>query len=99
LEIFDQRKTRFVIVPRSLVTDQGVTYRDKAVYMALCLYANNTTKQARPSTQTIADVVGCSRRSIFESLKRLEDCGYVLRKARRARNGNQLANAYYLLDK
>lgn len=99
MQVFDARTSKFVIIPRTLVTDQSVTYRDKCVYMALCLYANNTTKAARPSTQTIADNVGCNRNGVFESISRLETSGYVSRKTRRNKGGRKLTNVYYLLDK
>lgn len=99
MQIFDARTSKFVIIPRSLVADQSVTYRDKCVYLALCLYANNATKAARPSTQTIANDVGCSRSSVFDSLKRLEASGYIQRKQRTGKKAGNLTNIYYLLDK
>lgn len=99
MKIIDYRTTKFVIIPKTLVIDQSVTYRDKCVYMALATYANNTTKAARPSTQTIADNVGCSRSSVFDSLKRLEQSGYIKRKSRSSKKAGSLTNIYYLLDK
>lgn len=99
MQIVDYRTTKFVIIPRTLVTDTSVTYRDKCVYMALCLYTNNSTKAARPSTQTIADNVGCARSSVFDSLKRLEASGYIKRKSRSSKRSGRMTNVYYLLDK
>ena len=99
MQVIDYRTTRFVMAPKTLVTDAEVTHRDKCVYLALAMYANNTTKAARPSTQTIADNVGCSRRSVFESIKRLEQNGYIKRKRRSSKKSGSLSNIYYLLDK
>jgi len=98
LKIIDYRTTKFVIIPRSLVEDSALTPRDKCVYMALCLYANNDTKAARPSVATIASKSGCGRSSVFESLKRLESGGYIKRESRSNGAGKQLTNYYYLLD-
>lgn len=99
MKVLDFETTRFVMIPRSLVEDQDITYRDKCVYMSLMMYTNNSTKTSRPSTQTLSNVVGCSRNSIFDSLKRLEESGYIKRENRSSKKSGSLSNVYYLLDK
>lgn len=99
MEIVDKRTFKFVIVPRSLVEDAALTHRDKVVYMALCLYADNTTKQAYPSTLTIANKAGTSRSGVFRSLRALEAGGYIKRENRSNGAAAKLTNIYYLLDK
>lgn len=99
MEIVDKRTHKFVIVPRTLVEDLALTHRDKAVYMALCLYTDNSTKQAFPSTLTIANKSGTSRSGVFRALRALENGGYIRRENRSNGIGSKLTNIYYLLDK
>lgn len=99
MQVVDKRAYKFVIVPRALVEDTALTHRDKAVYMALCLYADNTTKQAYPSTLTLATKAGTSRSGVFRSLKALEAGGYIKRENRSNGAAAKLTNIYYLLDK
>lgn len=99
MKVIDYRTSKFVMVPRSLVEDTSLLMRDKAVYTALCLYANNDTKQAYPSADTIAGIVGCSRNSVFRAVVALEKAGYVRRESRKNGHGRQTTNIYYLLDK
>lgn len=94
MKVIDFRTQKFVMVPQSLVKDSLLNKRDKVVYMSLCLFANNETKQAYPSTQTIATIVGCSRNNVFKSLRSLENGGYIKREGRAGET-----NIYYLLDK
>ena len=98
-KVVDFRTTKFVMVPRSLVEDKTLKSRDKLVYMALCLYANNDTKQARPSINTIGERVGVSRSSVIRALEALEKAEYIARQPRYFRQKKQTSNEYYLLDK
>lgn len=97
--VIDFRKTKFIMVPRSLVNDDELTQRDKVAYMTLCLYANNDTKQAYPSVDTLARVTGCSRSSMFRALASLEANGYIKKEQRFIGKQKQTTNMYYLLDK
>lgn len=99
MKVIDYRTTKFVMVPRSLVEDKTLIARDKAVYMSLCLFTNNDTKQAYPSIDTISQLVGCSRSSTVRALRALEDGGYIKREKRTNGRGGQTTNIYYLLDK
>ena len=99
MKVIDYRTTKFVMIPQSLARDKTLTHADKIVYMTLCLYTDNTSKQSHPSAQTIADVAGVSRSTVFRALTSLEEAGYVSREHRSYGKGKRTTNAYYLLDK
>lgn len=99
MKVIDFRTSKFVMIPRTLVEDASLLMRDKAVYTALCLFANNDTKQAYPSAETIAGISGCSRNSVFRAIDALEKAGYLRRERRKNGHGRQTTNIYYLLDK
>ena len=99
VKVIDYRTTKFVMIPQSLARDRSLTHADKIVYMTLCLYTDNTSKQSHPSAQTIADVAGVSRSTVFRALESLETGGYLKRERRTYGKGKQTTNAYYLLDK
>jgi hypothetical protein len=42
------------------------------VYAVICKFANNTTRQAWPSHQTIADLAGCSRSTVKKAIATLK---------------------------
>lgn len=99
MQVIDYRSTKFVMLPQNLVRDKTLLHRDKIVYMSLCLFTDNASKQSHPSAQTIADMAGLSRNSVFRALKELELAGYIRREQRTFGRGKQTTNVYYLLDK
>ncbi len=99
MKVIDFRTSKFVMAPRTLVEDKTLSPRDKTVYLTLCLYANNESKQAYPSAETIGEYVGCSRNSVFRAVAKLEKAGYIKRENRKNGLGRQTTNIYYLLDK
>lgn len=99
MQVIDYRTTKFVMIPQSLARDKSLTHRDKIVYMTLCLFTDNASKQSYPSAQTIADTASVSRNSVFRALKSLETTGYIRREKRTFGRGKQTTNVYYLLDK
>lgn len=99
MQVIDYRTTKFVMIPQSLARDKTLTHRDKIVYMTLCLYSDNLSKQSHPSAQTIADVAGIGRNSVFKAFAALEKMGYIKREKRTFGRGKQTTNTYYLLDK
>lgn len=99
MQVIDYRSTKFVMIPQTLVRDKSLIHRDKIVYMTLCLFTDNTSKQSHPSAQTIADMSSVSRNSVFRALKALESAGYIRREQRTFGRGKQTTNVYYLLDK
>lgn len=99
MQVIDYRTTKFVMIPQSLARDKTLSHRDKIVYMTLCLYSDNASKQSYPSAQTIADMSGVSRNGVFRALKALELTDYIRREQRTFGRGKQTTNVYYLLDK
>lgn len=99
MQVIDYRTTKFIMIPQSLARDKSLTHRDKIVYMTLCLYSDNASKQSYPSAQTIAEMSGVSRNGVFRALKALELAGYIRREQRTFGRGKQTTNVYYLLDK
>ncbi|MCY9546757.1 helix-turn-helix domain-containing protein [Lysinibacillus xylanilyticus] len=99
MQIIDYQTTKFVMIPQSLALDKSLTHRDKMVYIALSLFMDNNSKQAYPSAQTLAEIVGVGRNSVFRALKSLESIGYIRREKRAFGQGKQTTNVYYLLDK
>ncbi|MFJ7665304.1 helix-turn-helix domain-containing protein [Lysinibacillus sp. NPDC097162] len=99
MQVIDYRTTKFVMIPQSLARDKTLSHRDKIVYMTLCLYSDNASKQSYPSAQTIADVAGIGRNGVFKAFAALEKLGYIRREKRTYKGGKQTTNTYYLLDK
>lgn len=96
--VLDFRKTNFIMLPKSLVQDTRITHREKISYMTLCLFANNDSKQAFPSINTIADTAGYSRSSMVRALNSLEEFGYIRKENRFFGEQKQTSNVYILLD-
>lgn len=63
-----------------------------AIYNVLALFAHSKTQACYPSQQRIADTLGCSRRTVFLYLKKLEK----LRLVKLERKGRQ-GRIYILL--
>jgi len=64
------------------------------VYVSLCRHADKKQK-CFPSIKRIAEELDIGRNSVIESLKRLDFWNIV----RKEREGKQLTNRYYLIDK
>ena len=62
------------------------------------MYADNETKDARPSVRTIAEKARCSERVARRSLANLANAGYIEIVQNFSERGYQTSNQYYLLD-
>lgn len=69
-----------------------------AVYAALARYANYESRCCVPSYQTIADLVGVSRRTAIRMIEKLCASGFVGKRARRDKAGDSAPNEYELLE-
>lgn len=98
--VIDFRRRKFVQVTRDIIDkDTKLTKPvDIAVYTVLCMYADNETKEARPSVATIAEKARTSERTVRRSLQALKDAGYIDIRNRYDARGFQAANQYVLLD-
>jgi hypothetical protein len=69
-----------------------------AVYNALACFADNDTQSAYPSYQTIADLIGCSRRKVVDAITELEKYNLIARHKRYNHQG-QTSNLIELLHR
>ena len=96
--VLDRRKSPFVMVTRKVIEDTRLKASDKALYSALCLYADNETSECFPSRETLWRTAGISDNTFRNSLAKLEDLGYIEVKERWGKDGRRLSNLYVLLD-
>jgi len=96
--VLDRRNSPFVMVTRAVLEDESLRSADKSVYSVLCMYADNRTADCWPSRETLISKAGISDRTLRNSLKTLEDRGYIEIVYRYAKDGRQLSNLYVLLD-
>lgn len=82
MRISDERTFGYTRVDNSLIDDGRVDIYAQSVYTALCRYASNTDRTCYPSADLIAKSAKCSRRKVFDSLKVLEELGYIGREQR-----------------
>ena len=66
----------------------------KAILKSLADFANNKTHLTIPSYKTIANDVGCSRRTAIVCIKKLVDLNLISKKRRKV-NDRQTTNYYY----
>ena len=66
-------------------------------FIALCSYANNENI-CFPSYETIASVVGCSRRKVIDTIKELVALGLIIKHKNTAPNGDAAANQTDLIS-
>ena len=67
----------FFLVPNALMDDEGLTGTEKLVLLSLLRHLNAEQRRAWPSQDTIAKEARTSRRWVIQTLKRLEDLGYI----------------------
>ena|SRR5690625_1121918 len=97
-KVIDRRKVPFVMVTRAVLEDELLKAADKSVYATLCMYADNQTADCWPSRETLLNKAGVSDKTLRNSLKTLEESGYIEVVNRYAGDGRQLSNLYVLLD-
>lgn len=98
--IIDYRKRKFIMISQQAVMrDKKLTKPSElTVYLALCGFADNETKQSYPSVAKLAEVALCSESSVQRALRTLEEVGYIEIRKRRDRRGFITSNQYVLLD-
>jgi hypothetical protein len=67
------------------------------VYVALCRFADNNTRQCYPSTRTLAALLHLGRPTVHKALRTLEDAGLIAIERGRTPQGDYRANVYTLL--
>jgi len=84
--------TPFTMIENRIIRHTELTIYQKMTFIALCSYANNDNI-CFPSYETIAGVVGCSRRKVIDIIKELIAFGLI----RKHQNENRAANEYEII--
>lgn len=85
-------KGTFITVPRASIIGIGVG--PQSLYMWLCSYANNSD-DCFPSRATLAEMMGCTERTVDGYLEELISLGLVEKESRYI-EGRQTSNLYFL---
>lgn len=97
----DQRLDHWYKVDNALILQYGAIIGPYgiAIYNVLALHANHDTHEAYPSYQTIAELSGCSRRKVIQTLEVLESHNIVRGEGRMKNDGSPNSNVWVLVDK
>jgi hypothetical protein len=98
--VVDRRENPFIMVTKHIVDNDKVLEKpvDIAVYVALCMYADNTTRASNPNVSTIAKKARCSERVARRSIQNLKEAGYLEVNPRFDGRGHQASNQYILIE-
>lgn len=98
--VVDFRENPFIMVTKEVIDNEAKLEKpvDLAVYVVLCMYADNHTKASHPKVETIAKKARCSERVARRSIKNLEESGYIEVKPRYDARGHQASNQYIIID-
>ncbi len=86
----------FLPVPRWVLPYISTDYISHAVLNHMLQYLHPDTQELTTSYQHIADQLGCDRRTVIRSMKRLEEIGLIVKQHRVTRNNKNLTNRYYV---
>lgn len=95
--VLDRRSVPFVMVTKSVLEDESLKAADKSVYSVLCMYADNRTSDCYPSRETLLKKAGISDNTLRNSIRKLQDSGYIDVK-KRYNSAGRASNLYVLLD-
>lgn len=85
----------FLPVPRWVLPYIATDYISHAVLNHFLQYLHPDTQELTTSYQHIAEQMGCDRRTVIRSIKRLEEIGLIV-KQQRTKNNKNLTNRYYV---
>lgn len=86
----------FLPVPRWVLPYIATDYVSHAVLNHFLQYLHPDTQELTTSYQHIADQMGCDRRTVMRSIKRLEEIGLIVKQHRVTRSNKNLTNSYYV---
>jgi DNA-binding Lrp family transcriptional regulator len=86
----------FACVDIEVIKDNVLSPCDKAVFMAICAHADVKTRTTPIAVKSLAREVGCSERSVQNSIKMLMERG-VLGRTERFKNGRQITSSYQVI--
>ncbi|MEF7637978.1 helix-turn-helix domain-containing protein [Bacillus thuringiensis] len=96
MKFLDKRDGFFMIDNKVIDNGELDVYAFKT-YAVIVRHANQKTKSAFPSLNTIAKKVGCGKKKVIECIKILVERGYISKTLRRDERGDNLSNLYHLL--
>jgi DNA-binding IclR family transcriptional regulator len=86
----------FLPVPRWVLPYIATDYISHAVLNHFLQYLHPDTQELTTSYQHIAEQMGCDRRTVMRSIKRLEEIGLIVKQHRVTKSNKNLTNRYYV---
>lgn len=101
MEKIDFRKISFTRVPNFVFEEvnTNINSTEFMVYVFLLSRSGNNSKKCIISTSKIADELLLTRRTISNSISKLESVGLISIRNRFRRDGGRVASEYTILDK
>ena len=75
--MYENIDSRHIQLPKMDLVSEGLTVNDPYVYVCIKQYMNNETKMAFPSIVTLMKDSGLTKKTLLESIDRLENAGYI----------------------
>ena len=86
----------FVMVEKDVLFSPELTAFEKLVYCVLCAFSDNNTRSCYPSYNTIAEKVGCSKKTAIQCVASLCEKGWMQKMEQRTKKGGHRSNRYFL---
>lgn len=87
----------FAMVEKDVLFSPELTALEKLVYCVLCAFSDNNTRPCYPSYNTIAEKVGCSKKTAIQCVASLCEKGWIQKMEQRTKRGGHRSNLYFLV--
>ena len=87
----------FAMVEKDVLFSPELTALEKLVYCVLCAFSDNNTRSCYPSYNTIAEKVGCSKKTAIQCVASLCEKGWMRKMEQRTKKGGHRSNLYILV--
>ena len=87
----------FAMVEKDVLFSPELTALEKLVYCVLCAFSDNNTRSCYPSYNTIAEKVGCSKKTAIQCVASLCEKGWMQKMEQRTKKGGHRSNLYFLV--
>ncbi|PEJ28463.1 helix-turn-helix domain-containing protein [Bacillus pseudomycoides] len=94
---FISKRGGFFMIDNEVIDNGELDVYAFKTYAVIVRYANQKTKSAFPSLNTLAKKVGCGKKKIIACIKVLVEKGYISKTIRKDDKGDSLSNLYHLL--
>ena len=84
----------FAMVEKDVLFSPELTPFEKLVYCILCAFSDNNTRSCYPSYNTIAEKVGCSKKTAIQCVASLCEKGWMQKMEQRTKKGGHRSNLY-----